>query len=228
MVCKEEVVRWFKGQQSFQRIDTMCTMLSMCLPFELRFLGTVLEELGGRDSNDLRGVEKRVNNTNDFAQEIASSQLDDPTDMKARRKMALYFALIRACSRPCVNELFNILYTWGNNEFLKHASGDALQELLLVFMMATYHPVFSIEQRVRCGEIYNRIMFGKREEVFEMGMATAVTSTTTTTAAATTTTATAATTVDGAQNEWNLAAQGVVSEENPSTSNVSQAGSQVG
>lgn len=166
MVCKEEVIHWFKGLESYRRIDAMCTLLNMCLPFELRFLGTCLEELGGRDSKELRGIELRVNNSNELAQEIASSQLCDPSDIKVRRKMALYFALIRACNRPCVNELFNILCSWNTNEFLKCAKGDALQELLLVYTMAANHPVFSFEQRMRCGEIYNSIISGNPEVSF--------------------------------------------------------------
>lgn len=166
MVCKEEVVHWFKGLESHKRIDAMCTLLNMCLPFELRFLGTCLEELGCRDSKDLRGIELRVNNSNELAQEIASSQLCDPSDTKVRRKMALYFALIRACNRHCVNELFNILCSWSGNEFLKRATGDAWQELLLVYTMAANHPVFSFEQRMRCGEIYNSILSGNPENTF--------------------------------------------------------------
>lgn len=160
MVCKEDVVHWFKELESYKRIDAMCTLLNMCLPFELRFLGTCLEELGGRDSKELRGIELRVNNSNELAAEIASSLLCDPSDIKVRRKMALYFALIRACNRPCVNELFNILCSWSSNEFLKRAKGDALQELLLVYTMAANHPVFSFEQRMKCGEIYNSILSG--------------------------------------------------------------------
>lgn len=166
MVCKEEVVHWFKGLESYKRIDAMCTLLNMCLPFELRFLGTCLEELGGRDSKELRGIELRVNNSNELAQEIASSLLCDPSDIKVRRKMALYFALIRACNRHCVNELFNILCSWSSNEFLKRAKDDALQELLLVYTMAANHPVFSFDQRMKCGEIYNSILSGNPETSF--------------------------------------------------------------
>lgn len=163
MVCKEDVVFWFKELESYKRIDTMCNLLNMCLPFELRFLGTYLEELGGRDSKDLRGIELRVNNSTELASEIAACQLGDPSDIKVRRKMALYLALIRACNKPCVNELFNTLYAWNNNEILNTADGDALQELLLVFTMAANHPVFSFEQRMKCGEIYNKIKYGHSE-----------------------------------------------------------------
>ncbi|XP_059619253.1 uncharacterized protein LOC132263488 [Phlebotomus argentipes] len=157
MICKDSVVSWFKELESYKRIDTMCTLLNMCLPFELRFLGTCLEELGRRDSQELRGIELRVNNPTELAADIASCQSGEPTDMKIRRKMALYLALIRVCSRPCVNELFRTLDGWGERDLGKFSDGDPLQELLLVYTMATNHPVFSFEQRMKCAEIFTKI-----------------------------------------------------------------------
>lgn len=172
MICtsattKEDVVLWFKELESYRRIDTMCTLLNMCLPFELRFLGTCLEELGRRDSQELRGIELRVNNTQELTSDVASCRLGEPTDLKIRRKMAMYLALIRACSRTCVAELFHTLDGWGDRDFRKFGdaggaadgtnSVDPLHELLLVYTMAANHPVFSFEQRMKCGEIYTRI-----------------------------------------------------------------------
>lgn len=163
MVCKEEVVFWFKELESYSRIDTLCALLNMCLPFELRFIGTCLEEMCIRDAKELRGLELHVNNSTELASEIAACQFGEPSDIKARRKMAMYLALIRACNRPCVNELFNTLYLWGQNDFLKTADGDALQELLLVYTMAAHHPVFSFEQRMKCGDIFIQIRFRNSE-----------------------------------------------------------------
>lgn len=158
MVCKEDVVSWFQALESYKRIDTMYTLLNACLPFELRFLGTCLEELGNLDSSTLRGIELRVNNSAELASEITACQFIEPSDMKVRRKMALYLAMIRACNRPCVMELFTTLIVWGNHAFIKLAEGDALHELLLVYIMAANHPVFSFDQRMKCGEIFNRIV----------------------------------------------------------------------
>lgn len=157
MICKEDVVSWFKDLESYKRIDTMCTLLNMCLPFELRFLGTCLEELGRRDAQELRAVELHVNNPQEFSSDIASCQYGDPTDIKIRRKIAMFLALVRACNRTCVNELFKTLDGWGERDFVKFNDGDPLQELLLVYTMATNHPVFSFEQRLRCGEIFTKI-----------------------------------------------------------------------
>lgn len=161
MISKDDLVNWFKNLESYKRIDVMCTLLNLCLPFELRFLGTCLEELGRRDAQDLRGVELRVNNPQEFVTDVGSFQSGQPTDMKIRRKMALYLALMRACNRTGVNELFKTLDRWGDRDFSKFSDGDPLQELLLVYTMATNHPVFSFEQRLKCGEIYSKITSSK-------------------------------------------------------------------
>lgn len=157
MICKKDIIEWFQKLESYKRIDIMCTLLNMCLPFELRFLGTCLEELGRRDSQDLRGVELRVNNQNDLKADFVTFQTGEPTDMKVRRRMALYLALMRACNRTCVSELFKALESWGNRDFEKFTDAIALQELLLVYTMGNNHPVFSFEQKMKCGEIFTKI-----------------------------------------------------------------------
>lgn len=144
----------------------MCTLLNMCLPFELRFLGTCLEELGRRDAQELRGVELRVNNPQEFAADIQSCCSGELTDIKVRRRMALYLALLRATfNRNCINDLFKALDQWGERDFGKFADGDPLQELLLVYTMATNHPIFSFEQRLKCGDILNKIKGSKNVDV---------------------------------------------------------------
>lgn len=166
MVCKEDVIAWFRELESYKRIDTMCTLLNMCLPFELRFLGTVLEELGRRDAQELRGVELRVNNQQEFANDIQICHNGDPNDRRVRRKMALYLALLRATfNRTCINELFTTLEQWGEGEFTNFADGDPLQELLLVYTMATNHPIFTFEQRAKCGNVLQKVKFSKNLDI---------------------------------------------------------------
>lgn len=166
MVCKEDVIAWFRELESYKRIDTMCTLLNMCLPFELRFLGTVLEELGRRDAQELRGVELRVNNQQEFANDIQICHNGDPNDRRVRRKMALYLALLRATfNRECINELFTTLDQWGEGDFTNFADGDPLQELLLVYTMATNHPIFTFEQRDKCGHVLQKVKVSKNLDV---------------------------------------------------------------
>lgn len=157
MITQDDLTNWFKTLESYKRIDTMCTLLNICLPFELRFLGTCLEELGRRDSQELRGMELRVNNPIDLAADMNACQQGEPTDIKIRRKMALYLALIRACNRSCVNEIFQTLESWGELDFHSMNDADTLQELLLVYTMAANHPVFDFEQHMKCTQIFEKI-----------------------------------------------------------------------
>jgi hypothetical protein len=90
--------------------------------------------------------------------DVGSFQAGQPTETKIRRKMALYLALMRACNRTGVNELFKTLNRWGDRDFSKFSDGDPLQELLLVYTMATNHPMFSFEQRLKCGEVFSTIL----------------------------------------------------------------------
>lgn len=157
MICPKDVLQWFKTLESYNRIDTMCSLFEACLPFELRFLGTFLEELGRRDSPELRGMELRANNPQDLAADMHNCQKGEPTDKKIRRKMALYLALIRACNRNCVTEIFRTLECWGERDFASINDQDTILELLLVYTMAAKHPVFSYHQNTKCGEILAKI-----------------------------------------------------------------------
>jgi hypothetical protein len=162
MIGKEDVVTWFQKLESYRRIEIMCTLLNICVPFELRFLGTCLEELGRKDAQELRSIELRVNNPLDFGVDIAACRAGEPTDMKVRRRMALYLALVRATmNRSSVLELFKTLDGWGERDFHNFADGDPLQELLLVYIMAWNHPVFSFDERTKCGEIFKKILDSK-------------------------------------------------------------------
>ncbi|XP_034100460.1 myb-like protein AA [Drosophila albomicans] len=162
MICPKDVLQWFKTLESYKRIDTMCSLLEACLPFELRFLGTCLEELGRRDSPEFRSMELRANNPQDLATDMHNCQKGEPTDIKIRRKMALYLAMIRACNRSCVTEIFRTLECWGERDFASMSDQDTLLELLLVYTMAARHPVFSYHQHTKCGEILAKIKEVKR------------------------------------------------------------------
>lgn len=162
MVCKEDVVLWFQTLKSYNRIDIIHTLLNMCLPFELRFLGTCLEEFVRLEGSELRGIDLRVNNAAELTSELTACQLTEPTNRYVRRKMALYLALLR--ENHCIQEMFNLLTAWGNHEFLKTAEGDPLEELLLVYMMAALHPKFESYQRDICGIIFNKIQLAAGEE----------------------------------------------------------------
>lgn len=158
--CKEDVVVWFRQLESYKRIDAMCTLLTSCLSFELRFLGTYLEDLASRDYEGLRSMELRVSNAPELVQNLATCQQAVPTDQRVRRMMAMYLALIRNVNRKCCNELYKTLELWGRQECMdKYVDQDELfvQELLLIYIMAKNHPVLGFEQRLKCAEIFQML-----------------------------------------------------------------------
>eukprot|EP00099_Drosophila_melanogaster_P001576 NP_001097179.1 uncharacterized protein Dmel_CG10492, isoform B [Drosophila melanogaster] len=161
MICKQDVLQWFEKLESYNRIETMYALLTACLPFELRFLGTLLEEQGRCDSETLRGMELRANNPHELAADMVNCQKGDPTDRKIRRKMALYLALIRACNRNCVSEIYRTLECWGECDFSCINDQDTLLELLLVYTMAAIHPVFSMEEQKKIFGILAKIKENK-------------------------------------------------------------------
>lgn len=151
---------WFRQLESYKRIDAMCTLLTSCLSFELRFLGTYLEDLASRDYEGLRSMELRVSNAPELVQNLATCQQAVPTDQRVRRMMAMYLALIRNVNRKCCNELYKTLELWGRQECMdKYVDQDELfvQELLLIYIMAKNHPVLGFEQRLKCAEIFQML-----------------------------------------------------------------------
>ncbi|XP_075214834.1 uncharacterized protein LOC142320667 [Lycorma delicatula] len=158
MVCKEDFILWFKGLKSNNRIDVMCTLLNLCLPFELRFLGTCLEDLGKRDFHDLRKTENEANNLSDITNEVQCI-----SDKRTRPKLAFYISLLHSCNYACCNGLYKILSNFDEvNALLKSPTilapdDNTLEELLLIYTLALNHPAFSFEQKLRLGNIFTRL-----------------------------------------------------------------------
>jgi hypothetical protein len=61
MVTKEEVFNWFRSLNGAHRIETLCALMNCCVPFEIRYVGSIIEELGRRDFHELRDVEHKAN-----------------------------------------------------------------------------------------------------------------------------------------------------------------------
>jgi len=60
-ISKEDVLNWYQGLSASHRLETICALLDHSLPFELRFLGSVIENLGRKDFHVLRDAECRTN-----------------------------------------------------------------------------------------------------------------------------------------------------------------------
>lgn len=138
----------------------MCTLLNMCLPFEVRYLGTCIEELGKHDYTKLRDAEEHANKESHIA-EVTKVPI---TDKCMRKKLALYMALLHSYNPATALILFKNLSSVDLQEVSSVVNGtptgdneQMLEELLLVYVLASNHPAFTFEQKSMLGDIYQKL-----------------------------------------------------------------------
>uniref|UniRef100_A0A3Q4ARW1 Uncharacterized protein n=1 Tax=Mola mola TaxID=94237 RepID=A0A3Q4ARW1_MOLML len=127
-----------------RRIEFMCGLLHMCQPLELRFLGSYLEDLARKDYQVLRDFEFRANSPNELG---VLTDLMDPVVMS---KLLVCLSLLGSDSRECAGILFRILsHVDPHNCGLSanDTSAGPLEQLALLFTMASLHPAFHFHQR---------------------------------------------------------------------------------
>ncbi|XP_044751062.1 extensin-2 isoform X1 [Coccinella septempunctata] len=160
MVCKEDVLLWFKDLDSYKRIDVLYDLLNMCLPFELRFLGSCVEEIGKHTYQELRGPALLANDYEKLTKDATLNQslLDDTI----RHRVLIYLSLLSSKNYTVANWLYkNFLRTECVEEFLLKTSvksDNLLSEFLLLYTMALHHPAFTFEQKLFFGNLLNRLV----------------------------------------------------------------------
>ncbi|KAM4572723.1 zinc finger CCHC domain-containing protein 14 [Odontesthes bonariensis] len=143
-VQREGVYRWFSSLTSAQRAEFLCGLLDLCLPIELRFLGSCLEDLARKDYHSLRDAEIKANNPADL------SGLTNITDEVVRSKLLVSLALLGSDNREAAGVLYRTLTHIDaviNNYGLALNDGRTEQQFLLLFTMASNHPAFSFHQK---------------------------------------------------------------------------------
>ncbi|GAB1598338.1 zinc finger CCHC domain-containing protein 2-like [Argonauta hians] len=184
MVFKETVCLWFQKLNPHTRIDIMCGLLHMCVPPELRFLGTFLEDLGKKDYYRLRDAEIKANNHIDLAKSTntsinnsasntdsstssgststigaGSSNTSSPsisTEESLRNKLSLSLALLYSSNIQCSNILFKMLEANVERALrvMPSMAVVTIYEILTILVMAANHPAFSVTQQLTMAELY--------------------------------------------------------------------------
>ncbi|KAL0273588.1 UNVERIFIED_CONTAM: hypothetical protein PYX00_006225 [Menopon gallinae] len=153
MVCKEDVVLWFRELSGHKRIDVMCSLLNKCLPTELRFFGTCLEDLGKQHFNHMKDFEVKANNPTELSELLVQCII---SDTRTRQKLALYICLIHSLNTTCSNNLFKTLSSLDVSQIVplnKNTDEKLLEELLLIYTIAVNHPAFTYDQKATLGNI---------------------------------------------------------------------------
>lgn len=143
-VQREGVYRWFSALTSAKRAEFLCGLLDLCVPIELRFLGSCLEDLARKDYHSLRDAEIKANNPTDL------SGLANITDEVVRSKLLVSVALLASDNREAAGVLYRTLThidTVINNYGLSLNDGRTEEQFLLLFTMASHHPAFTFHQK---------------------------------------------------------------------------------
>lgn len=155
MVCKEldELCAKFGSLSPHLRIDYIYGMLRMCLPPELRFIGSVVEDLAKKDFNHLREHENKANNQTELKK---YRNVDEKTLIEG---MAFNLSLLHSVNTPCANIIFSLLEENSKSAFHISNSTDkkTIDIILLVLTMAKYHPAFTFHQRTVFTEYYKKV-----------------------------------------------------------------------
>ncbi|XP_074534679.1 zinc finger CCHC domain-containing protein 14 isoform X2 [Halichoeres trimaculatus] len=153
-VQREGVYCWFSYLTSAQRVEFLCGLLDLCVPIELRFLGSCLEDLARKDYHSLRDAEIRANNPTDL------SGLANITDEVVRSKLLVSLALLGSDNRDAAGVLYRILTHIDaviNNYGLSLNDGRTDEQFLLLFTMASHHPAFSFHQKQVLRQLLSQI-----------------------------------------------------------------------
>ncbi|XP_052230431.1 zinc finger CCHC domain-containing protein 2-like isoform X2 [Dreissena polymorpha] len=151
MLRKEELCTWFSNLSPHKRIDFMCGMLHMCLPLELRFLGSCVEDLAKKDFQHLREYELRANNRRDI------SELSNETSYDTfRNTLAVYLALLHSANTICSHKIFTMLERHRHCalEVKNGMDSETVHRILLVLSMAMNHPAFTFAQKQTMSDMY--------------------------------------------------------------------------
>ncbi|KAM4718411.1 zinc finger CCHC domain-containing protein 2 isoform 3-T3 [Anableps anableps] len=173
---RESVFEWFGHHLNpAKRIEFMCGLLHMCQPLELRFLGSYLEDLARKDYHVLRDFECRANNPNDLG--VLTDVVDPVIRSKLIVCLSLLGSDRRECAGILSRILSSVdlalsyrnynyslppfrdpqhhlhpLYSPCQDGSVCEQKRDepaagALEQLALLYTMASLHPAFHFHQR---------------------------------------------------------------------------------
>lgn len=154
MVRKEDLCDWFKNLRPCKRLDYMCGLLHMCLPYELRFIGTVLEDLAKKDFHYLRDAEIKANQPIDISNKNSVSLSDE----KLRSQIIIALALLNSTNSSCAEVIFQILEKqFDSLTQTGYFDKKVENEIKLILTMASHHPAFKFYQKLKLGETLNKV-----------------------------------------------------------------------
>ena len=139
-----DILSAFHQMPTCDRLDLICRLLRGCVPYELRFLGTVLLDATRAQMKSFAATELVANQVNYYAGFKDGGGLTHAVC----EKLCCALAVLHATNHPVAEALFGLL---DNPQVLQLFEDTVdlkvLDDLRLLYVMAVNHPALSFIQR---------------------------------------------------------------------------------
>lgn len=160
MVCEQDICTWFLHARGSERVRSLCSLLQLCTPLELRFLGTCVEDLAKKDFVSLREEELKSNDSAHLRTLIECSVFDDRT----RSKLLFAVSLLYSLNTVCAHALYEVLGRV-QSQLIEALDGTKdrpldhriAEDILLLFTMAANHPAFTFSERQQLYSMFKNV-----------------------------------------------------------------------
>ena len=139
-----EILQAYHSMPACDRLDLICRMVRHCIPYEIRFLGTILlDEARSQSRADIAKLEVNANRVNYY-----SSMQESGLSHDVCEKLCCALAVLNSNNHPVAEVIFNML---NDNRVMAHfeESNDlrVMQDFRLLYVMAVNHPALLFNQR---------------------------------------------------------------------------------
>lgn len=139
-----DILSAFHKMPTCDRLDLICRLLRDCVPYELRFLGTVVLDAAHTQMKSFSATEVVANQVNHYSGFKDSGGLTHTVC----EKLCCALAVVHAHNHPVAETVFGLL---DNPQVLQlfeeTADMKVLDDLRLLYVMAVNHPALSFNQR---------------------------------------------------------------------------------
>lgn len=146
MINVDNVTQWFRDAPSHNRLQVLCRLLECCVPHELQYLATFLEELLRRNM---------VLNAPSDATYANLKHLGEITDSNCRRQLCLLLTRLKSANKIPAYNIYDILIRYDFAKFFSRVISmeeELVDEILLLFTLAANHPAMTFSQRNRLSQ----------------------------------------------------------------------------
>ena len=139
-----DILRAYHVMPACDRLDLVCRLLRSCVPYELRFLGTVILDAARAQMKSFAPTEVVANQVNHF-----SEFKDAGLTHAVCEKLCCALAVVHADNRPVAEVVFGLLNSPQAMKLFEETNElKVLDDLRLLYVMAVNHPALSYNQRL--------------------------------------------------------------------------------